>query len=483
MSELATAAEQETAPASPGERLRAYLEGLPPEAKTLLANEFERARLRGEDLPGGEMVLALLRSSLREAASPDDLEAPAARSEQAARLLFRPLEPFLIDERLEGKTRARIMRSSVRAIWIWVGRDLKPAETRVFEAAVLAASAAGDTEAINYHCAKFVSVMIPAIEAKLGATEGGEPARKRLAAHLGDERVLEDAVDIIRVLPDIGALVHLPARLPAHIKNLADEGLDNTRQLLDPIAVRRPSLLPFALALVQTRLVHRHQIIRLAVSAAESDDPVKIATHPYRHAVELVLADAEQALLAAGAALKVNRPQLVAASVKDFHDAARTLRTDMNLSGDGPWQRRLARMRGTLARQLSAEIDGVPGQIRRLLRAPQRDDVTHEPISPEAVADVETRLDLLTVCRNSASEIALNEITVRVFGEIQGYLDPRLTQLLEAIRSAPDVDRVLKIAQIDAGIRFSARIFGASYAQLLQKAADVAIHSAKNPGR
>ena len=280
MSELATAAEQETAPASPGERLRAYLEGLPPEAKTLLANEFERARLRGEDLPGGEMVLALLRSSLREATSPDDLEAPAARSEQAARLLFRPLEPFLIDERLEGKTRARIMRSSVRAIWIWVGRDLKPAETRVFEAAVLAASAAGDTEAINYHCAKFVSVMIPAIEAKLGATEVGEPARKRLAAHLGDERVLEDAVDIIRVLPDIGALVHLPARLPAHIKNLADEGLDNTRQLLDPIAVRRPSLLPFALALVQTRLVHRHQIIRLAVSAAESDDPVKIATHP-----------------------------------------------------------------------------------------------------------------------------------------------------------------------------------------------------------
>ncbi|CEJ09913.1 hypothetical protein BN1110_00184 [bacterium YEK0313] len=483
MSELATAADQETAPASPGERLRAYLGALPMEAKALLATEFERARMRGEDLPGGEMVLALLRTDLREAADPDDPEEPAARSEQAARLLFRPLEPFLIEERLEAKTRGRIMRGSVQAIWTWVRRDLKPAETKVFEAAVLAASAAGDAEAVNYHCAKFVSVMIPAIEAKLGATEGGEPARKRLAAHLGDERVLEDAVDIIRVLPDIGALVHLPARLPAHIKNFADEGLDNARQLLDPIAARRPSLLPFALALVQTRLVHRYQIVRLAVAAAESDDPVKIASHPYRHAVELVLADAERALVAAAAALKVNRPQLVAAAVKDFHDAARALRTDMNLAGDGPWQRRLARMRGTLARQLSAEIDGVPGQIRRLLRAPQRDDVTHEPISPEAVADVENRLDLLTVCRNAASEIALNEITVRVFGEIQGYLDPRLTQLLEAIRSAPDVDRALKIAQIDAGIRFSARIFGASYAQLLQKAADVAIQSGRNPGR
>ncbi|QCI66549.1 hypothetical protein [Phreatobacter stygius] len=477
------------APASPGERLRAYLDGLPSAAKALLANEFERARLRGEDLPGGEMVLAALRSSMRDTpefepgTEPPLRVEPAPRSDQAARLLFRPLEPFLIDDRLEAKTRARIMRASVAAIWTWVERDLKPAETRVFEAAVAAASAANDTEAVNYHCAKFLSIMIPAIEAKLSSTEAGEPTRKRLAAHLGDERVLDDATDIVRILPDIGALAYLPAKLPPLIKNLADDGLDNARALLDPIAVKRPSLLPFALALVQSRLAHRHQLVRLAVAAAESDDPTKIAANPYRHAVELVLADAELAVLGTAAALKANRPQNVGGLVKDFHDAARALRTDMNLSGDGPWQRRMAKLRGTLARLLSAEIEGVPGQIRRHLRGRHRDDMHVEQVTEDVVGEIETRLDLLTVCRNSASEIALNEITVRVFTEIQGYLDPRLTQLLESIRSAPETDRALKISQIEAGIRFSARIFGASYAQLLQKAAEVAIQSARNAGR
>jgi hypothetical protein len=106
-----------------------------------------------------------------------------------------------------------------------------------------------------------------------------------------------------------------------------------------------------------------------------------------------------------------------------------------------------------------------------------------EPISEDVVAEVEAKLDLLSACRSFASEIALNEITLRIFTEIQGYLDPTLTQLLENIRNAPDVDRALKISQIEAAVRFSARIFGASYAQLLQKAADVAINAGKSPGR
>jgi hypothetical protein len=51
---------------------------------------------------------------------------------------------------------------------------------------------------------------------------------------------------------------------------------------------------------------------------------------------------------------------------------------------------------------------------------------------------------------------------------------------MESVRQQPEVDRAVKISQIDAAVRFSARIFGASYAQLLQKAADVAIQSGKS---
>jgi hypothetical protein len=485
---VVSAVEQDVTPETQAERLRAYLSALPDKTKTLLASEFEKARQRGQDLPGGELVLSALRSSMRNDPEftpdtyPPKRHEPAPRADQAARLLFRPLEPFLIDERLEAKVQGRIMRLSLVAIWTWVARDLKPAEAKAFEATVVAAEAAGDSEAINDHCARFIAVMVPAIAAGLSSSAGAELGRKRLEAHLGDQRVVEDAADLVRILPELGALTFIPAKLPATIRNMVDEALDNVRLLLDPIAARRPALLPFALVLAQTRLVHRHQLIRLAVSACESDDPARILGSPYRHAVELVLADAEIATRGITAALKTGKHAEVGTRVKDFHDAARTLRTELNLSGDGPWQRRMAGLRGTVANALSAEIETIPGQIRRHLRQRQRDDF-HEPDGGEAVGEIERRLELLAVCRNAAAEIALNEVTLRVFTEIQGYLDPRLTQLLESIRSAPETDRALKLSQIEAGIRFSARIFGGSYAQLLQKAAEVAIQSGRAPTR
>ena len=66
--------------------------------------------------------------------------------------------------------------------------------------------------------------------------------------------------------------------------------------------------------------------------------------------------------------LKAGRSSEIASTLKDIHDAARTLRTEMDLSGDSPWTRQLAAMRSEISRMLQAEIDSLPGQVRRLLR-------------------------------------------------------------------------------------------------------------------
>jgi hypothetical protein len=477
---LADRSDSATAP-SPMERLRVYLAALPEAAKQLLSAEIERAKQRGEAIPGGEMIIAALRSPAVAPAA----AAPAAASEQVLRdevvprLLFRPLEPFLIDERLETKVRGRISRGSLAAIWTWIARDLKPAECEALEAACAAAIAETDEVRAQRLAAAFFAVTAPEIRTLLDEAEASDQDRKRLAVRLGDERVLDDVPDVLVVLADSAAIAAIVAKAPSAIKNLADEGLTNARAMLDPVANARPDLLPFCLALLQARLGQRAHLARLAVSAAESDDPAKIAANPYRHAVDLVLADIERAAQRMSRALKEGRTDRVIQAIKEFHDAVRSLRTDMSLAGDGAWQRRLSKLRADVARLLTAEIEGVPGQIRRLIRPRQRGDQPMEPLREEVVSDVEARLDLLSACRNHASEMALNEVTLRIFTEIQGYLDPTLTQLLENIRNAPDTDRTLKISQIDAAVRFSARIFGASYAQLLQKAAEVAINSGK----
>src|ERR1700693_5090792 len=87
------------------ERLRDYLAQLPPQSQALLMREFERALERGEDPSVATFVLEQLRWVVRvpEPAAPkpgvdaeDREEAVRRRSGEAARLLCRPLDPFLV---------------------------------------------------------------------------------------------------------------------------------------------------------------------------------------------------------------------------------------------------------------------------------------------------------------------------------------------------------------------------------------------------
>ena len=76
------------------ERLRDYLAQLPPQSLALLMREFERAVEKGEDTKVANLVLEQLRKILRQAEEDDDAR---PRTDDPARLLFRPLEPFLAE--------------------------------------------------------------------------------------------------------------------------------------------------------------------------------------------------------------------------------------------------------------------------------------------------------------------------------------------------------------------------------------------------
>jgi hypothetical protein len=68
-------------------------------------------------------------------------------------------------------------------------------------------------------------------------------------------------------------------------------------------------------------------------------------------------------------------------------------------------------------------------------------------------------------------------MTMRAYGELQQYLDTGTKQLLEGLRHAGGGDRAFRQSQVDAAVRFCAKVFGQEYASLLTKAAEVAAHS------
>ena len=103
--------------------------------------EFERAIERGEDTAVATFVLEQLRKIVR-GADEDDEARP--RIDDPARLLFRPLEPFLVD----GNFPIRPGRSAAHRcspVWQWLTRDGAPEAAREFEAALAASRQSGTT--------------------------------------------------------------------------------------------------------------------------------------------------------------------------------------------------------------------------------------------------------------------------------------------------------------------------------------------------
>ncbi len=451
----------------PVERLRHYLRQLSPAARALLITEFERGLLRGDEIPGGDLVLQEVRSALRESG----VQAP--RIGNAARLLFRPLEPFLIDEPSAQKSQGRIPRASLEPIWTWIGRDLVPAEARAFADAVSKALTAGDTQACEQLTCAFQDHVAVKIQQALAVSD--DKARRRLAAQVGTVHALDDLRDFSEILVARDMLALIGDRLPGHIRNLADGALDTVKSVLDALAVPESGLLPYALILVMSRLEASWQLIRIAVRAAQSDNATRIGSTPYGLAITIVLADIDRMAAALKADLKRGSNIAVTSLLKCIHDAARGVRAELDLPVDQPWGRQLAAIRADISSMLRTAIESTPGRVRRLLRPRSTSEIAAGAMVDFAeIADTEALIELVGACRNYASELAISEMTTRVCGELQQFLDTGTKTLLDSLRAAGPSDRQFRQSQVDAAVRFCGKVFGREYASLLTKAAEVA---------
>jgi hypothetical protein len=189
--------------------------------------------------------------------------------------------------------------------------------------------------------------------------------------------------------------------------------------------------------------------------------------------VSITLADVERMVDELKTDLK--RGVGVTSLLKCIHDAARGLRTELDLSGDSRWARQLTAIRADIAGVLKAEIEAVPGRVRRLLRPRPADEIARDSVlDPGDVSDTEAMVEMVGACRNYASELAINEVALRCGQELQQYLDTGTQTLLDTLRSAGDHDRPFRKSQVDAAVRFCAKVFGRDYASLLTKAAELA---------
>ncbi|HYA06459.1 MAG TPA: hypothetical protein VEF90_11250 [Xanthobacteraceae bacterium] len=461
------------------ERLQEYLRTLKPEARSMLVQELERELLRGEENPGNEFVLQQLRRAIRADAQ------PVPRIGDAARLFFAPIEPFLIDGRADHRRIGRIARISLDPVWSWIGRDLMPAEVKALSEdanrALLADDRAKAAQLIRALHERAVQRMKEAVV----VAGAGEKARRRLAVQVGTPRAIEDLNTLISLLSLRDMLADLDRRLPAHIRAFEGDQVDAVKTILDTTLVqssldsdskRRSDMILYGLILVINRLAAPWQLIRIATRTAGSDEVACIAETPYAAAVTIVFGETESMVDEMRSELKSRRP--IVSMLKAIHDTVRGLRAEMDLSVDSAWSRQLTAVRTDVSNVLKTEIETTPAVVRRLLRPlPAREIRPGALVDSIDVDEAELRVEFVGACRHYAGELALNEVTARAYSELTLYLETGAKVLLDSVRHAGDADRPFRQSQVEAAIRFCRIIFGAEYAGLLAKAAEVAVQA------
>ena len=221
------------------------------------------------------------------------------------------------------------------------------------------------------------------------------------------------------------------------------------------------------------RLAQPWQIIRLAVKMAASDDELRVAATPYGIAVTIALHDLSFVAACLRTDIRRGHFDYVGEQLKTLHDGVRGLRTELDLRNDSTWGRQLTSVRADTSNALQSEIDSVPGRVRRILRQrPEKDIPPGARIDSTEVEETVALIDFVATCRNYASELAINEVTLRTYSDLQQYVERSTEQLVQSLRAADHKVRTYRQQQVQAAIRFCQVLFGDDYASLMSRAAE-----------
>jgi len=445
------------------DRLREYLAQLPPQSQALLMREYERAIARGEDIKVAHYVLEQLRGVVR---GHEDMVRP--RVEDPTRLVFRSIEPFLV-EGVGAIRPGQIRRASLLPIWQWLERDA-PDAVRDFEAVVTAQPEPGVAE-VERAVRKFQQA---AAELIFKVTTPGQQGRG--TARIGPPHAVEDLPALGAVLKVREQLDALAGKLPSVLRAFGESQVASVSAALNVPSLVTPQALPFALSLVMQRLASPWQIIRLAIKIAASDDEIRVAATSYGVAVTMALADLSR--VAGHLRTDIKRGQFgsVPEHLKIVHDGVRGLRTELDMRNDSTWGRQMAAIRVDISSTLQSEIDSVPGRVRRLLRQrADKDILPTSHIDPVDVEETASLIDFVAVCRTYASELAINEVTLRTYSDLQQYVEKSTEALVQSLRAGDARVRAYRQMQTRAAIRFCELLFGQEYAALMHRAAESAM--------
>jgi hypothetical protein len=343
------------------DRIQEFLQRLTPLTRNCLLTELERLESSEGEMPGSAEILAKLRAEFRKDASSQN------RINTPSRYFFAPLDPLLVDGAPEHDNSGLIQRGSLAAIWEWISRDLLPTMARDYIKQIEQLTLSNKPKEAARVAATFQIKVVKYLENTLGSADGAEQTRKKLANYTASRAAFADLTKMQSALRERDALAKFNEALPASIAKFDDARVAKITALLDAFAKKHAAVVPFALALVGTRLKTPWHLARLATKAASSKNAVDVAATPYALTVSMVLDRLEDHRALLRVALRNNRVIVAKEILTHIYDTEYALRVRIDQFDQSEWGVRLEALMTSIATLVEAEVARFPDNVGHVL--------------------------------------------------------------------------------------------------------------------
>lgn len=458
-----------------GEELESYLSSLTPAAARFLIREVELDRLKGGSAFAHDIVLKYARKAIfNEGDKFNRIGSPL-------RVFCDPFEDLLVDNSTEEKQPGRISRSSLPAIWKWLGTDLVPSEMEHLGDALRDAIVEKSSENILATSLEIHRICAGAINKALHGITPGDRDYLRLAAHLGGPRVLEDATDIACILSEARLVIQVRKRLPGYIEKVGPGDEAGLAKLYQEAAAIAPGHAYIVLLSAAARMRRRSDVLKVVRRIVGSDEDGVIRSSGLAIVCECLLHDMEVAAHGALQAIASRAPiELVDRFLSHYFEIADGFVGIVDVDMKGCWGWRIIAIRNALASAIRTEISGAPRLVKTALyrRGLRTGTEGYFPVKwpdPHAVSDAKLVVQLLLAVRPYLSQVPINADYASINSTVSSFIESIGEITIEDVRRSEGEELECADAYMKNICEFTELFFGPEVTELLRRRARVAL--------
>ena len=437
--------------------LKAFLGSLPGEIAARLASAVEADRMMdGTALPH-DAILEGLRPVLRGA--------NAARTPPPLRLFCRPFEDILTSNTRKTKQKASIARSSLLPIWLWLGRDLIPAETESYIAQTKALIVARKYADATQRAESFWIQAGAALQAGL--------ALPTARTALNDPLILADAQEMALLLPAGADMLRIQDVLHRPVPQLNEDLLWQLRAIYDDLVTRLPDVAPYVAVMAMNRLARPWEALRLPMQICRQSNDTLISKTDMGLVGEIIFARMQNLR---DAILNARHPLFSAETLLDqssqFAEMSSAIVKEIEIKRDGEWGQRLLKERAQTGNVMDGFMDRA---LREISAALPLHKGTGGTADFSRAIDAEKRelalryAKLVVGSRNFAAAGSFAAKQKTAYEDICAYLRRYIEDVVKELRTIDAARRAVAESQFQLCVELTGLLFSDQEVEFLQR--------------